>query len=247
MRELRQTDAPAQAAGMTLRVRDLSYRTGGLDLLGGITLSLQSTGITVVMGPNGAGKSLLLRLVHGLATPSGGEISWGGALLSPALTRRQSMVFQKPVLLRRSVAANVDFILRARGRVDPATRDAALDRVGLLAEAARPARRLSGGQQQRLALARALVTRPEVLLMDEPTASLDPASVLMIERIVTDTAATGTKIVFVTHDIGQARRLADDVIFLDAGRLAEYSPAPRFFDAPRSAAAQAYLAGRLRV
>lgn len=241
------TAPPTQSPSMTLRVRDLSFRAGDLDLLGGIDLSLQSTGVTVVMGPNGAGKSLFLRLVHGLATPTGGEISWGGALLSPTLTRRQSLVFQKPVLLRRSVAANVDFILRARGRPDPDTRDAALARVGLLSEAARPARRLSGGQQQRLALARALVTQPEVLLMDEPTASLDPASVLMIERIVTDTAATGTKILFVTHDIGQARRLADDVVFLDAGRLAEYSPADRFFETPRSAAAQAYLAGRLRV
>lgn len=240
-------DTVTQHPGMTLRVRDLSFRTGALTLLDGIDLSLQPTGVTVVMGPNGAGKSLLLRLVHGLAAPTKGEISWGGALLSPMLTRRQSLVFQKPVLLRRSVAANVDFILRARGRRDPAARDAALARVGLEGEAQRPARRLSGGQQQRLALARALVTRPEVLLMDEPTASLDPASVLMIERIVTDTAAQGTKILFVTHDIGQARRLADDVVFLQSGRLAEYSPAARFFDTPRSEAARAYLQGRLLV
>lgn len=232
---------------MTLRVRGLSYATAERELLDGIDLSLKSTGVTVVMGPNGAGKSLLLRLVHGLAVPTRGEISWGGALLSPGLTRRQSLVFQKPVLLRRSVAANVDFILKARGRYDPEARNAALERVGLAGEATRPARRLSGGQQQRLALARALVTRPEALLMDEPTASLDPASVLMIERIVGEAAAAGTKIIFVTHDIGQARRLADDVAFLHDGRLAEYSPAPRFFDAPRSEAARAYLQGRLLI
>ncbi|WP_245306339.1 phosphate ABC transporter ATP-binding protein [Roseovarius aestuariivivens] len=239
--------ALTHAPGMSLRVRDLSHRAGARRLLDAISLSLKPAGVTVIMGPNGAGKSLFLRLVHGLATPTAGQISWGGALLSPALTRRQSLVFQNPVLLRRSVAANVDFILRARGRSDPAKRDAALARVGLSDEAHHPARRLSGGQQQRLALARALVTEPEALLLDEPTASLDPASVLMIERIVADTAAQGTKIVFVTHDIGQARRLADDVVFLHAGQLAEYSPAARFFDAPRSEAAQAYLQGRLLI
>ncbi len=113
--------------------------------------------------------------------------------------------------------------------------------------AERPARVLSGGEQQRLALARALSIRPEVLFLDEPTANLDPASTLAIEELIDVAHRAGTKIIFITHDLGQARRLADDVIFLNAGRVCEHSPAERFFSAPRSTAAEAYLAGRIIV
>ncbi len=231
--------------GLTLD--SVSLSENGLTLLDDITLRLPQQGTTVIMGANGAGKSLLLRLVHGLIPPSAGQVRWAGAATGPELTRRQALVFQKPVLLRRSVAANVDFILRARGLHDPARRDAALAQAGLAHKARAPARRLSGGEQQRLALARALVTGPEVLLLDEPTASLDPAATLRIEEIVQDAAARGTKILFVTHDIGQARRLADDIVFLHRGRLAEHSAAPRFFDAPASEAARAYLGGRIHL
>jgi tungstate transport system ATP-binding protein len=237
---------PAQAlALMPLRVRGLCYAAGGARLLDGVELTLGTRGITVIMGPNGAGKSLLLRLLHGLIAPSAGTVLWNGAPLGPQVRRRQAMVFQKPVLLRRSVAANLDFVLRARGGADPVRRDALLRHVGLESRAAQPARLLSGGEQQRLALARALATGPEVLFLDEPTASLDPASVLKIEETARAARAAGTKVIFVTHDIGQARRLAGDVVFLDRGRVAEHAPAGRFFGAPATRAARDYLAGRL--
>ena len=223
----------------------MALDVNGKRLIDGIDLTLGPSGITVVMGPNGAGKSLFLRLLHGLVEPSAGEVLWDGHRLTTELRRRQALVFQKPVLLRRSVAANLDFVLR--GKDGRNRRDALLDHVGLGAHADQPARLLSGGEQQRLALARALATEPQVLLLDEPTASLDPTSVLKIEQIVREAAAQGTRIVFVTHDIGQARRLADDVVFLVAGRVAEQAPAGTFFDTPASGTARDFLAGRLVV
>ncbi|HUF55675.1 MAG TPA: ATP-binding cassette domain-containing protein [Thermohalobaculum sp.] len=240
------TEAAAPAL-LPLETRGLTLALDGRTLVDGIDLDLAGGGITVVMGPNGAGKSLLLKLLHGLTPPTAGSVRWGGQPLDPAVRRRQAMVFQTAVLLRRSVGANVDFVLRSRGRGARRRRDALLAHVGLAGRARQPARLLSGGEQQRLALARALAAEPEVLLLDEPTASLDPASVVAIEAIVRAARARGTKIVFVTHDIGQARRLADDVVFLHRGRLAEHGPAGRFFDAPRSEAARAYLDGRLVV
>ncbi|MFQ6547970.1 ATP-binding cassette domain-containing protein [Aestuariibius sp. 2305UL40-4] len=237
-------DAPVAAAPLPLRVSKLRLEAGGQALIDGIDLALAPSGVTMVMGPNGAGKSLLLRLLHGLVPASSGEICWGGLPLDE-VRGRQAMVFQKPVLLRRSVAANVDFVLKSRGARDDRRRDALLEHVGLLDRARQPARLLSGGEQQRLALARALATGPEVLFLDEPTASLDPASVGMIEDIVRAARASGTKIIFVSHDIGQARRLADDVVFLHGGRLAEHSRASRFFSSPLSEAAARYLDGGL--
>ena len=242
--------APAAAAELApapllpMQARGLTLVAGGRTLVDGIDLTLAGRGITVVMGPNGAGKSLLLRLMHNLLPASAGEIRWGGVPVSETTRRRQAMVFQTPVVLRRSVAANLDFVLRARGR-DRRHRDTLLESVGLVGRAGQPARLLSGGEQQRLALARALATEPDVLFLDEPTASLDPAATAAIERIVRSVGATGTAIVFVTHDIGQARRLADDVVFLHGGRLGEHTPAARFFADPTSHAARDYLAGRL--
>ncbi len=212
-------------------------------LLDGVDLTLPRHGCTVIMGPNGAGKSILLKLLHGLLAPTAGSVSWNGLPATEA-TARQALVFQKPVLLRRSVAANLDFVLKARGG-NRARRDALLADVGLAHKARQPARSLSGGEAQRLALARALATDPEVLFLDEPTASLDPASVQVIERIVGEACARGTRIVFVTHDVGQARRIADDVVFLHRGRVAEHSAAAEFFPEPRSLAARDYLAGRI--
>ena len=237
--------ATGAAPLLPLSVRDLTLRLGGAAVLDGVTFDLGPGGCTVVMGPNGAGKSLLLKLLHGLMAPTSGRIDWAGQA-AQAVTARQSLVFQRPVLLRRSVAANIDFVLRARGR-ERARRDALLDHVGLVHKAAQPARLLSGGEAQRLALARALATDPEVLFLDEPTASLDPASVLAIEAIVAAARDRGTRIVFVTHDMGQARRMADDVLFLHRGRVDEHTPATAFFPAPRSAAARAYLNGEIVV
>ncbi|MEZ5931306.1 MAG: ATP-binding cassette domain-containing protein [Alphaproteobacteria bacterium] len=246
-------DQPASAAVSTSRsapllpllTRGLTLERDGRRLIDGIDLSLEAGGLTVVMGPNGAGKSLLLRLLHGLIRPTAGEINWAGASMTPSTRKRQGMVFQRPVLLRRSVAANLDFALGLRGGGSVERRDALLERVGLEHQAGQPARLLSGGEQQRLALIRALALEPEVLFLDEPTASLDPASVLTIEDVVQGCRQNGTKIIFVTHDLNQAKRLADDVVFLHRGRLVEQAPAGAFFTNPRSEPAGAYLEGRI--
>jgi tungstate transport system ATP-binding protein len=234
-----------RSAILPLRVRDLVLRYDQTNVLDGVAFELGSSGCTMIMGPNGAGKSLLLKLLHGLIEPSGGRIDWGGQV--PAnVTVRQALVFQKPVLLRRSVKANIDFVLKSRGK-EAGRRDALLEHVGLAHKADQPARLLSGGEAQRLALARALATDPEVLFLDEPTASLDPASVLAIEAIVSEARHRGVRIIFVTHDIGQARRMADDVVFLHRGQVTEHSPAPTFFAEPQTAAARDYLNGKIVV
>lgn len=229
---------PLRASKLTLEY-DRERRVDSIDL------TLGAADLTVVMGPNGAGKSLLLRLLHGLVAPTAGEVRWGGALMSDTIRQRQAMVFQRPVLLRRSVAANIDFVLALRGTATRDRRDEILGHVGLLDCADQAARLLSGGEQQRLALARALATEPEVLFLDEPTASLDPASMHAIEQIVLQAHRSGTRVIFVTHDLGQARRLADEVVFLHRGRLVEHARADRFFANPASEAAAAYLEGRI--
>jgi tungstate transport system ATP-binding protein len=228
--------------------RGLVFEAGGRRLIDGLDLTLRLGVRTVVMGPNGAGKSLLLRLLHGLLEPSAGAILWGGRPPGHAVRLRQAMVFQRPVLLRRSALANITHALRARGLPRPerhARAGAMLVAAGLGALARTPARLLSGGEQQRLAMARALSLGPEVLFLDEPTANLDPASTLAIEQLIQRAHDDGAKIVLVTHDVGQARRLADEVVFLHRGRVEEQSPAARFFDAPASAAARAFLEGQL--
>lgn len=238
-------EAGAGADLFPLVVRDLTYQAGGKVLIKGIDLTLEAGGTTVLMGPNGAGKSILLRLMHGLIKPSGGTLSWGGKMLDDGIRRRQAMVFQRAVMLRRSVAANIDFVLRLRGRADAARRREILEHVGLADRAEQPARRLSGGEQQRLALARALATEPDVLFMDEPTSNLDPASTLVIEDITKAARDRGTRVIFVTHDMGQARRLADDVVFMHRGKVLEHSPAAAFFNQPASAEAGDYMAGKI--
>ena len=202
-----------------------------------------------ILGPNGAGKSVLLRVMHGLLSPSAGQVEW-----APAGTRppRIAMVFQRPVLLRRSVEDNVIYALRqsAAHRHETARQlreraQAALSKVGLARLGARPGRVLSGGEQQRVALARAWALDPDVLLLDEPTASLDPGATRAVEAIIHEIAAAGVAVILVTHHRGIARRFAEQVLFLDAGRIAEQTSGPDFFNAPRSAAALAYLAGEL--
>lgn len=226
-------------------VEDLRLAFGGQPLLCGISLTIETPGVTVIMGPNGAGKSLLLRCLHGLLTPTGGTIRWGEHSVTPALQRRQAMVFQRPVLLRRSVLANLHFAQKTRQIIDDANAFALLRAMRLHDISERPARKLSGGEQQRLALARALATRPDVLFLDEPTASLDPASTRIIEDTVTAAAAQGLKVVFVTHNVHQAQRLANDVVFLADGKVCEHRPSANFFAAPSSPQADAYLTGRL--
>lgn len=218
----------------------LRFSAGGVEIIRGIDLELRAGGPTLVVGPNGAGKSVLLRLLHGLLSPGAGVVRWAAA----DARRQQAMVFQRPVMLRRSVLANAEYPLKLAG-IDPARAMAALERVGLAALAGRPARRLSGGEQQRLALARAWAMAPEVLFLDEPTASLDPAATRQVEAIIAAIAAQGTKVVMTSHDLGQARRLAEEVVLVIAGRVNAISPAPDFFERPPTGEAAAFLRGDL--
>jgi tungstate transport system ATP-binding protein len=239
--------APGSNALMPLAVRGLSYSAGGKAILDAVSFEVRDAMRTVVLGPNGAGKSVLLKLCHGLLRPASGEVRWAGR--TPDETRRrQGMVFQRPVLLRRSVAGNLLHSLAVRGvpRADRAALvDTALQAAGLAERARQPARTLSGGEQQRLAIARAWVLKPDVLLLDEPSANLDPEATRAIESLILGFAATGTRVIMTTHDIGQARRLADEVIFLHKGRLLERSPAARFFAGPADPAAARFIGGGL--
>ena len=235
---------------LPLRAEDISYAPDGLALLDRVSLQITEGGISMILGPNGAGKSILMRILHGLIPAGSGSVTWRGQSATAETRRRQAMVFQKPVLLRRSAAANLAHALKAAG-VPRGERDMraaeALKEAGIAHLATRPARVLSGGEQQRLALARALSLRPDVLFLDEPTASLDPASTAAIETLVLAAERRGCKIVMISHDIHQARRLAAEIIFMDRGRIAEQSAAAAFFEKPSSAAARDYLAGRLHL
>ena len=214
------------------------------DLIKSLNLRFESRARSIIIGPNGAGKSLLLRLCHGLIEPSKGSISWQG---DPA-RHAQAMVFQRPVMLRRSVTANVEYGLKLRGVAKSARReliDEALERTGLRSRADEPARALSIGEQQRLAVARAWALRPQVLFLDEPTASMDPAATHDFEQVLEAIHEAGTKIIMTTHDLGQARRLADEILFLFRGRLLEHAPAEAFFAQPENDLAQAFLRGEL--
>jgi tungstate transport system ATP-binding protein len=232
---------------LPLTVERLTYQAAGQRLLKDLSFRITSAERTVVLGPNGAGKSLLLRILHGLIPPSAGHADWNG-LAPQAAKRLQSMVLQRPVLLRRSVAANLEHALRLR-KVPRARRKdlvmEALGQAGLARLARRPARSLSGGEQQRLGIARAWVLRPDVLLLDEPTTSLDPGATRAVEAMIRAVDAAGTKIIMSTHDIGQARRLAGDVLFLHRGRLLEHASAATFFDTPQDPAAARFIAGEL--
>lgn len=227
-----------------ITLESLRYAAGERTLIHDVSLRLEAGRRTLVLGPNGAGKSVLMRLMHGLIEPTAGRIVWNGGGARPP----QAMVFQRPVMLRRSVLDNVSYALYLAG-VPAAERraraEAVLERVGLSPLARRPARVLSGGEQQRVALARAWALRPRVLFLDEPTASLDPGASAEVERLIRVIADDGCSIVMVTHHLGQARRLADDIVFVDAGRITEHTPVADFFAAPRSEQAGHYLRGEL--
>jgi tungstate transport system ATP-binding protein len=229
--------------GLPIVCADVAVERGASLLLAGIDLAIARGACTLILGANGAGKSTLLRLLHGLLAPTAGTIAWGG---NPQRPPGQAMVFQRAVLLRRSAAANIRYALEL-AKVSATETDARIDdalaEVGLRHLGHRSARTLSGGEQQRLALARAWALRPEVLFLDEPTASLDPKAARAVEDIVRGIHARGTTIVMSTHNLAQAKRLADDIVFLHEGRLAEQSPTPVFFQSPRTAQAAAFLEG----
>ncbi|WP_416899879.1 MAG: phosphate ABC transporter ATP-binding protein [Minwuia sp.] len=232
---------------LPLELEDVTLSAGGRRLLDGVSMTVPAGKRTVILGPNGAGKSLLLRICHGLLHPDGGRVQWTGPDAADA-RRRQAMVFQRPVMLRRSVRANIAYGLKLRsigGADADALIDGALEMTGLADRAGQAARTLSIGEQQRLALARAQALRPEVLFMDEPTASLDPGATGRIETLVGRIHALGTAIVMTTHDLGQARRLADEVVFLHNEVVIEQSPVERFFDDPVHETTKAFLKGEL--
>ena len=219
-----------------LTVENLGLTEGGTRIIDDVSLALGAQR-TVVLGPNGAGKSTLLRLIHGLLHPSSGALRWTQPL-------SQAMVFQRPVMLRTTALANVVYGLKLKGHATHECERRAresLAHVGLEALAKRPARLLSGGEQQRVALARAWALEPELLILDEPTASLDPASSREVERIINEIAASGTRILMTTHNLGQARRIAEEIVFIDRGRIAEQTPVAEFFKLPRTPAAQDFL------
>ena len=244
----RNPDIGARPAILPLTVTDLDLAMDGRTLLKKINLTIEADRRTIILGPNGAGKSMLLRVLHGLMLPDRGDILWAGAKPDETIRARQAMVFQRPVLLRRSVLANMEFVL-ARSKLTATERRARarayLDMAGLAGMAAQPARLLSGGEQQRLAIIRALAIDPDILFFDEPTASLDPAATRAIEKLIDMIHKNRTKVVLVTHDVGQARRLADDVIFLHKGEVVEHRPASDFFTEQQSDAARAFLEGRI--
>lgn len=232
---------------LPLRLSNVTYDAGGKRLLDRVDLTLDRGPRTVVLGPNGAGKSVLLRLCHGLLRPTAGEVLFNGPETVDG-RRRHAMVFQRPVMLRRSALANVAYGLMLAGvprRERLRAAQEALDRVGLLHCASQPARVLSGGEQQRLALARAWALRPELLLLDEPTANLDPSATQAIESAIQAMHAAGAKIVLITHNLGQANRLADEIVFLAGGRVVEHAPVDRFLRTPASPEATAFIKGEL--
>lgn len=225
-------------------INDASVRRAGKVLLAPTDLTLKGHGVTIVIGPNGAGKTSLLRMLHGIARLGSGSITW--ACPDDEARRRQAFVFQSPIIMRRSVLGNLVYPLRLTGmsRADANARAAqAADEVGLGEMLDRPAPFLSGGERQKLALARALITKPDLLFLDEPCASLDGRATREIEAILTRTATAGTRLIMSTHDMGQARRLATEVIFLLNGKIHEHSSAERFFAGPTTAQAAAFLKG----
>jgi tungstate transport system ATP-binding protein len=236
----------APTSDLPLVLDGVSLQAGATTILDRLSLTIAPGAPTLIVGPNGAGKTTLLRLCMGLAKPSTGRISWGGR--PDSTLRRRAILFQRPVMLRRTAAANVAYALAQAGtprRQRPSRVAVLLDRVGLAELAQRPARRLSGGEQQRLALARALARDPEVLLLDEPTANLDPAATRSVEAIILMAAQSGIKIVMASHDLGQVRRLAGEVIFLVRGALCEQGRAADFLDHPTTPEAAAFVRGDL--
>jgi tungstate transport system ATP-binding protein len=238
----------APLSDLPIVLEDAAVVVGQLTILNDVALTLAAGAPTVLVGPNGGGKTTLLRLAMGLLAPSRGRLTWGGRI--DAASTRRAIVFQRPVMLRRSAEGNIRYALSAAGvaRSERAARAAELlALVGLSELGNRPARKLSGGEQQRLALARALAKEPQVLFLDEPTASLDPAASKAVEDIIRTVTARSIKVVMATHDLGSARRLAGEVVLLHRGRIIEIADAATFFANPATGEARAFVAGELLI
>ena len=236
----------APVSNLPIAFEEVSVEAGGRMILDRVKLTISAGPPTILIGPNGSGKTTLLRTAMGLLPPSRGRLTWGGQ--ETGVPAKRALLFQRPVMLRRSAAANIRYALRSAGiprNEHNARIEQLLDQVGLDGFGERPARRMSNGEQQRLALARALAREPTVLFLDEPTASLDPAATKAVEAVIRAVAEAGIKIVMSTHDLGEARRLAGDVVLLHRGRVIEHAPVSVFFRAPQTPEASAFLAGEL--
>ncbi len=230
---------------LPIYIKDLSLILDERKILSSLNLSINSDDVTVIMGPNGAGKSIFLKILNGILTPTSGCITWNNKKQFSDTLNTQAFVFQKPILLRRSVIANLDYMDSVLGYKKKISKDRLLEIVQLKKQKNQPARMLSLGEQQRLSLIRSLMLRPNLLLLDEPTANLDPASTKIIEDIVLNLKMMGIKIIFVTHNILQAKRIADDIIFLNKGKMIEHLDKAEFFSNSKSIEVQNYLKGIL--
>ena len=230
---------------LPIYIKDLSLILDERKILSSLNLSINSDNVTVIMGPNGAGKSIFLKILNGILTPTSGCITWNNKKQFSDTINTQAFVFQKPILLRRSVIANLDYMDSVLGNKKKISKDRLLKIVQLQKQKNQPARMLSLGEQQRLSLIRSLMLRPNLLLLDEPTANLDPASTKIIEDIILNLKMMGIKIIFVTHNILQAKRIADDIIFLNKGKMVEHLGKKEFFSNSKSIEVQNYLNGIL--
>ena len=231
---------------LPLTLKNVTYYSDGKELLK-CNVTISEGPNTMVLGPNGAGKSIFLRVCHGLLKPTEGQVEWTGKE-QDANNPNQAMVFEKPIMLQRTAEENLAYGLKLRKAKKDVIKQRVsqvLQRVGLTEAAKQLATSLSAGEQQRLALGRAWVLEPDVLFLDEPTANLDPGSTAEVEIIIQEIKKSGTKIVMTTHDLGQARRLGGDIIFLYEGTLKEHSPAEKFFDSPETKEARAFLNGEI--
>jgi tungstate transport system ATP-binding protein len=238
----------APSFDLPIALTEVSVCVRAVTILDRISLTLTPGAPTVLVGPNGAGKTTLVRLAMGLLEPSSGYVTWGGR--AHAVPTQRAIVFQRPVMLRRSAAGNLRYALSAAGlerRERRARANELLALVGLAALGQRPARKLSGGEQQRLALARALAKEPQVLFLDEPTASLDPAATKAVEDVIRAASARGIKVVMSTHDLGQAKRLAGEIVLMHRGRIVEITEAATFFNDPTTPEARRFISGELLV
>jgi len=230
---------------LPIYIKDLCLNLDERKILSSLNLSINSDDVTVIMGPNGAGKSIFLKILNGILTPTSGCITWNNKKQFSDTLNTQAFVFQKPILLRRSVIANLDYMDSVLGYKKKISKDRLLEIVQLKKQKNQPARMLSLGEQQRLSLVRSLMLRPNLLLLDEPTANLDPASTKIIEDIILNLKMMGIKIIFVTHNILQAKRIADEIIFLNEGKMVEHLNKQEFFSNSKSIEVQNYLNGIL--
>jgi tungstate transport system ATP-binding protein len=238
----------APSSDLPIVFETASVHMRGVTILDRISLRLEPGAPTVLIGPNGAGKTTLLRIAMGLLPPSSGNVTWGGR--GDASPTRRAIVFQRPVMLRRSAAGNLHYALRVAGVSRRQRAECAADllnQVGLQELADRPARKLSGGEQQRLALARALAKDPQVLFLDEPTASLDPAATKAVEDVIRTVTARGIKVVMSTHDLGEAKRIAGEIVLMHRGRIVETTDSRTFFSNPATPEARLFTAGELLI